>query len=163
MYLITITSIFIFSAIIYFIVKNIIKLENNLELKDRDLINTRDRSIFSRFVIKNTIIAGSLAFVIGLKTRDLIQSLLDSIINPFFKDKKRINEVTKLFRFSLLGMKFSFSNFVLDLIKYLIFIIITYFIVIIVYVKTDFIVLQHNNNSKRNNNKKNNKRKDKEN
>lgn len=157
MYIHGIITILIFSFIIYFITKNLITFERSLELKNRDLINTRDRSIFTRFVIKNTIIAGSLAFVIGLKTRDLIQSLLDSIINPFFKDKKRITEVTKLFGFSIFGMKFCFSDFILDLIKYIIFMLISYLIVILVYVKTDFIVLQYNNNR---NNKKDKEKKE---
>ena len=160
MYIQGIITIVIFSFVIYFISKNLIIFERSLELKDRDLINTRDRSIFTRFVIKNTIIAGSLAFVIGLKTRDLIQSLLDAIINPFFKDKKRITAVTKLFKFSIFGLDFSFSDFILDLIKYIIFMLISYLIVILVYMNTDFIVLQYNNNRNNKKNKENNDKKE---
>jgi len=137
-----IITIIIFFAIFSYIAKNLIKFEKTLELKKRQKGEIKNRSIFTQFVIRNTIIAGSLAFVIGLKTRDLIQSLLDAIINPFFKDKKRIRKVTNVFKFTILGMKFCFSDFLLDLIKYLIFLLISYLIVITVYLKTDLIYLQ---------------------
>ncbi len=137
-----VVTIVIFFVIFSFIAKNLINFEKTLELKKRQKGEIKNRSIFTQFVIRNTIIAGSLAFVIGLKTRDLIQSLLDAIINPFFKDKKRIRRVTNVFKFSILGMKFCFSDFLLDLIKYLIFLLISYLIVIGVYLKTDFIYLQ---------------------
>jgi len=137
-----IITIIIFFAIFSFIAKNLIKFEKTLELKKRQKGEIKNRSIFTQFVIRNTIIAGSLAFVIGLKTRDLIQSLLDAIINPFFKDKKRISKVTNVFKFTILGMKFCFSDFLLDLIKYIIFLLISYLIVITVYLKTDLIYLQ---------------------
>ena len=67
---------------------------------------------------------------------------MDAIINPFFKDKKRISKVTNVFKFTILGMKFCFSDFLLDLIKYLIFLLISYLIIITVYLKTDLIYLQ---------------------
>ena len=137
-----IITIIIFFAIFSYIAKNLIKFEKTLELKKRQKGEIKNRSIFTQFMIRNTIIAGSLAFVIGLKTRDLIQSLLDAIINPFFKDKKRISKVTNVFKFTILGMKFCFSDFLLDLIKYLIFLLISYLIVITVYLKTDLIYLQ---------------------
>ena len=137
-----VVTIVIFFVIFSFIAKNLINFEKTLELKKRQKGEIKNRSIFTQFVIRNTIIAGSLAFVIGLKTRDLIQSLLDAIINPFFKDKKRIRRVTNVFKFSIFGMKFCFSDFLLDLIKYLIFLLISYLIVIGVYLKTDFIYLQ---------------------
>ena len=137
-----IITIIIFFLIFSYNAKNLIKFEKTLELKKRQKGEIKNRSIFTQFVIRNTIIAGSLAFVIGLKTRDLIQSLLDAIINPFFKDKKRIRKVTNVFKFTILGMKFCFSDFLLDLIKYLIFLLISYLIVITVYLKTDLIYLQ---------------------
>ena len=122
-----------------FITRNLVKFERSLKVKKITEENKQQRSIFTKFVIKNTIVAGSLAFVIGLKTRDLIQSLLDSVINPFFKDKKRIRQITKLFQFSIFGLTFTFTDFVLDLIKYAMFMLFVYIIVILIYTRTDFI------------------------
>lgn len=122
-----------------FITRNLVKFEQSLEVKQITEKNKQQRSIFTKFVIKNTIVAGSLAFVIGLKTRDLIQSLLDSVINPFFKDKKRITQITKMFQFSILGITFTFTDFILDLIKYTMFMLFVYMIVIIIYTQTNFI------------------------
>ena len=122
-----------------FITRNLVKFERSLKVKKITEENKQQRSIFTKFVIKNTIVAGSLAFVIGLKTRDLIQSLLDSVINPFFKDKKRISQITKLFQFSIFGLTFTFTDFVLDLIKYAMFMLFVYIIVILIYTRTDFI------------------------
>ena len=122
-----------------FITRNLVKFEQSLEVKQITEKNKQQRSIFTKFVIKNTIVAGSLAFVIGLKTRDLIQSLLDSVINPFFKDKKRITQITKMFQFSILGITFTFTDFILDFIKYTMFMLFVYMIVIIIYTQTNFI------------------------
>tara|TARA_A100001035_G_C27769714_1_gene495666 strand:- start:61 stop:483 length:423 start_codon:yes stop_codon:yes gene_type:complete len=125
-----------------FITRNLVKFEQSLEVKKITEKNKEQRSIFTKFVIKNTIVAGSLVFVIGLKTRDLIQSFLDSVINPFFKDKKSITQITKAFQFTIFGLTFTFTDFVLDLIKYTMFMLFIYIIVIIIYTRTDLISIQ---------------------
>ena len=68
--------IMILSLLIYrvnYMEKEIVK-ENNKEKKN----------IFHLFIMKNAIIAGSIAYIIGLKTRDVMTLLLDTIINPLF-------------------------------------------------------------------------------
>ena len=137
---VSIITVLVIAFIMYFIITNITKFEHSIEIKKKKN-DGEEKSVFTRFAIKNTNIAGSLAFVIGLKTRDLIQSLLDSVINPFFKDKKRINKITKLFQITLFGLKFSFTDFVLDFIKYFMFMIFVYLIVIAIYTQTNFIDL----------------------
>lgn len=136
----SVITVLVIAFIMYFIVHNLTKFEDTIHIKEKKN-DGEEKSIFTRFAIKNTIVAGSLAFVIGLKTRDLIQSLLDSVINPFFKDKKRINKITKLFQITLFGLKFSFTDFVLDFIKYFMFIVFVYLIVLTIYTQTNFIDL----------------------
>ena len=128
--------------VIIFISSHLYKIEQELEIKEKTDEEIKARSIFTKFTIKNTIVAGSLAFVIGLKTRDIIQSLLDCIINPFFKDKDDIVEMGKLLQFKIGHLKFDFTEFVLGLIKFFMFLLIIYIIVIVIYVNTDYISLK---------------------
>ena len=134
--------LFLIFTVVFYISTHIYKFEQDLDIKEKTDEDIKNRSIFTRFTIKNTIVAGSLAFVIGLKTRDLIQSLLDCIMNPFFKEKGNFVELGKILQFKIGGLKFNFTEFILDLIKYFMFLLIIYIIVVGVYVNTDYISLK---------------------
>ena len=128
--------------VIIFISTHLYRIEQELKIKEKTDEEIKARSIFTKFTIKNTIVAGSLAFVIGLKTRDIIQSLLDCLINPFFKDKDDIVEIGRLLQFKIGHLKFDFTDFALGLIKFFMFLLIIYIIVIVIYVNTDYITLK---------------------
>ena len=129
--------IMILSLLIYrvnYMEKEIVK-ENNKEKKN----------IFHLFIMKNAIIAGSIAYIIGLKTRDVMTLLLDTIINPLFSVDfdgdgiPDLKELTKLLNFTILGITFKFGQFILDFVKYIIFIVFIYLIVLVLVKKTNFV------------------------
>ena len=85
--------------------------------------------------------------MIGLNTRDIVQSLSDTIINPLFSvdldhdGNHDFTEITNLFNLKILGSEFKFGQFILKFIHYMFFIAVVYVIVIFLYMKSDFIEL----------------------
>ena len=118
----------------------------NKEEKPEKQHNTNP--VFKGFLLKNAIIAGSIAFVIGLNTRDVIKSLTDTLINPLFSvdldndGHHDFTEITNLLNIKLLGAEFKLGQFLLKFIHYLFFIAIIYVIIILLYTKTDFIKIE---------------------
>ena len=59
------------------LVTYLVKLEKNIiddKRKKQNKENDKKETVFKQFLLKNAIIAGSIAFVIGLNTRDIVQS-----------------------------------------------------------------------------------------
>ena len=135
---------FIFIIFIVYQSLNIVKkVESNIiETKIEEENKEIHHGIFNMFFVKNTIVAGAIAFVIGLKTRDLIGYLLDAIVNPIFSSGlPNMKHLQKLLKINMFGIHFFFGEFMLEFIKYLVFLVIIYIIVIIIYAKTDLISL----------------------
>ena len=132
------------------LVTYLVKLEKNIiddKRKKQKKENDKKETVFKQFLLKNAIIAGSIAFVIGLNTRDIVQSLSDTIINPLFSvdldhdGNHDFTEITNLFNLKILGSEFKFGQFILKFIHYMFFIAVVYVIVIFLYMKSDFIEL----------------------
>ena len=126
----------------------IISRKNKEEKKEKSEKQDDTNPVFKGFLLKNAIIAGSIAFVVGLNTRDVIKSLTDTLINPLFSvdldhdGHHDFTEITNLLNVQLLGAEFKLGQFLLKLIHYLFFIAIIYVIVILLYTKTDFIQIE---------------------
>ena len=126
----------------------IISRKNKEEKKEKSEKQDDTNPIFKGFLLKNAIIAGSIAFVVGLNTRDIIKSLTETLINPLFSvdldhdGNHDFTEITNLLNVQLLGAEFKLGQFLLKLIHYLFFIAIIYVIVILLYTKTDFIKIE---------------------
>ena len=104
-----------------------------------------EKQIFKGFMLKNAIIAGALAFLIGLRVRDFLTTAIDTIINPLFEidldndGQPDFSEITNLATIKLFGLKFSFGPLILSLIKFLCFVASIYIIIIMIYQHTDYI------------------------
>ena len=126
----------------------IISRKNKEEKKEKSEKQDDTNPVFKGFLLKNAIIAGSIAFVVGLNTRDIIKSLTDTLINPLFSvdldhdGNHDFTEITNLLNVHLLGAEFKLGQFLLKLIHYLLFVAIIYVIVILLYTKTDFIQIE---------------------
>ena len=83
----------------------------------------------------------------SLRLRDLITSLVNTIVLPIFNldinknGEPDIREVAKLLTLTLFGIKYKFGIFILDFIKFLMFSSIVYILIVVLYTKTDFIDL----------------------
>ena len=89
---------------------------------------------FKDFVIKNTIIASALTFLLGAQIKQLSTTILDALIDPLFSidlDNNGEPDLVQLKKMTtkILGFKFPFGKILSELIKAILTIIILYFIV----------------------------------
>ena len=142
-------SIIILLLVILFIVY-LIFYSRNVEskilkkLKNKNK-NEENKGIFNNFLVKHTIIAGALAFLIGFNLRDLINSFVKTIISPIFNvdfdndGTTDIKEIVDTFNLNLGGLNFKFGPFILKSLEFGIFLAVTYFIIVIFYLNTNLL------------------------
>jgi len=149
--MIPIRSIIIFFVLITTIIYTIYKLsleERRIyyeRKKELSIQEKQEKKIFKGFMLKNAIVAGALAFLIGLRVQKILTIAIDTIINPLFEidldndGTPDFSEITNLATFTLFGLKFSFGPLILQSIKFLFFAASIYIIIILVYKYTDYI------------------------
>tara|TARA_Y100000591_G_C21697436_1_gene626469 strand:- start:318 stop:803 length:486 start_codon:yes stop_codon:yes gene_type:complete len=143
-----ITIITLFITYLAQLEQRIISQKEKQKEKQNQQKNNDKYAVFKGFLLKNTIIAGSIAFVIGLNTRDFIRILSETLINPLFSvdlDKDGnpdFTEITNMLNLNILGAQFKLGQFILALIHYLFFIVVIYIIVILLYINSDFIKIE---------------------
>jgi large-conductance mechanosensitive channel len=147
--LIGISMTFIFFYMLYILIKRwekeeIMKKQNSKEK------NKVDYSIFSTFMIQRNVIPLTIGVLLSLRLRTFINHIVDTLINPLFSidyDKDGIpdiSEISELLNISIIGVKYNFGFLFLELIKILMFIIVTYFFIIMLYVNTDYLNINFN-------------------
>ena len=140
-----------FFGLIFFVIYSILNLthnyeitslKNNLELKNKII---PQNSIFTLFLIKYTIVAGSIAFLVGMQLRELTNSIVDTIVSPILNidlDKNGIPDLTELSKSTTItfgSLKFQFGPLILNIIKFSLCMSFTYIIVILLTTKTNLI------------------------
>ena len=142
-------SIIILLIVILFIVY-LIFYSRNVESKILKKLKNKNKNkenvgIFNNFLVKHTIIAGALAFLIGFNLRDLINSFVKTIISPIFNvdldndGTTDIKEIVDTFNLNLGGLNFKFGPFILKSLEFGIFLAVTYFIIVIFYLNTNLL------------------------
>ena len=143
-------SIIILLLVILFIVYLIFysrQIENKIlrKFKKKNTNNNKDKGIFNNFLVKHTIIAGALAFLIGFNLRDLINSFVKTIVSPIFNvdfdndGNTDIKEIVDIFNLNIGGLNFKFGPFLLKSLEFGIFLAVTYFIIVIFYLNTNLL------------------------
>ena len=89
---------------------------------------------FNDFLIKNTIIASALTFLLGAQIKHLSSTILDALIDPLFSidlDNNGEPDLIQLKRMTtnFLGFKFPLGKILSELIKAVLTILILYFVV----------------------------------
>tara|TARA_E500000178_G_C16898761_1_gene697057 strand:- start:458 stop:787 length:330 start_codon:yes stop_codon:yes gene_type:complete len=89
---------------------------------------------FKDFLIKNTIIASALTFLLGAQIKHLSSTILDALIDPLFSidlDNNGEPDLQQLKRMTtnILGFKFPFGKIISEFIKAVLTIVILYFVV----------------------------------
>lgn len=138
--IIVLTSLLlILGTIIYFInrweSKQIIKKTNEED----------DRGIVKIFFTKRNVIPLAVGVLMSLRLRDLIVTIVDSIVHPIFNlDLDRngtpdIREMANLLTLNFFGIKYKLGVLLLDIIKFVIFLCVVYVMIILIYTKTNYI------------------------
>jgi large-conductance mechanosensitive channel len=109
-------------------------------------MNKKDEILFKQFIIKYTVVASVITWVISSQLKDLIEIIVNNIIEPIFSfdidgdgnpDIQQLkNMITEFF-----GCKFQFGKIILALIKAMLSILIIYGILLVIYRYTDLLKL----------------------
>ena len=133
-------------CILFFFIYQLSKKEKYILLqKKKEKKKNENNLIFKGFILKNAIIAGAMAFIIGIRVQKLFEIAIDTIVNPLFSvdfdndGHADFSEITNLAAFTLLGIKFSFGPLLLTFIKFLFFVSFVYILIIGIYKYTNFI------------------------
>lgn len=97
---------------------------------------------FRKFLIKHTVLASAITFLLGFQIRSLISELIDTVINPLFSvdlnndgepDLKQIRKFTA----NIFGIKYPVGKLFLELIKTAVTIFVIYLSVVFITRYTD--------------------------
>lgn len=122
------------------------KWESNQIIKNTDN-KVDNRGIVQVFFTKRSVIPLAVGVLMSLRLRDLITSMVNTIVFPIFEldlDKNGqpdIREITDLLTLNIFGLKYKFGLFLLDFIKFILFVCIVYILIIVLYTKTNYIKL----------------------
>lgn len=102
-------------------------------------MTSTEKNEFQKFIIKYTVIATAIAFVLGQELKEFIHILVNTVTDPLFSvdldengkpDLKELNYFTT----DLLGIKFPFGDLLISSIKIVVsFIVIYYFVQIMIH------------------------------
>jgi len=132
--------------IIFMLMYSINKWESNQIIKNTDN-KVDNRGIVQVFFTKRSVIPLAVGVLMSLRLRDLITSMVNTIVFPIFEldlDKNGqpdIREITDLLTLNIFGLKYKFGLFLLDFIKFILFVCIVYILIIVLYTKTNYIKL----------------------
>ena len=132
--------------IIFVLMYSINKWESNQIIKNTDN-KVDNRGIVQVFFTKRSVIPLAVGVLMSLRLRDLITSMVNTIVFPIFEldlDKNGqpdIREITDLLTLNIFGLKYKFGLFLLDFIKFILFVCIVYILIIVLYTKTNYIKL----------------------
>ncbi len=142
------SMIIIFSTffLIFIFMYIINKWESNQIIKNTD--NEIDnRGIVQVFLTKRSVVPLSIGVLMSLRLRDLITSMVNTIVLPIFKldlnkdGEPDIAELANLFTLNFFGIHYKFGYFILDFVKFIMFVCIVYLLIIVLYKYTNFIKL----------------------
>jgi large-conductance mechanosensitive channel len=144
----SILILFFVISIIFYLLFYANSLEKELTKNLKKKKPNKKHGIFNTFLVKHTIIAGALAFLIGLNLRDVINSFVNALIDPIFNidfDKDGVTdlkEIVNTISFSIFDIEFKFGPFLLNSLKFSIFLTVTYLIIIFIYLRTNLISIE---------------------
>lgn len=107
-------------------------------------MNKSEEATFKKFIIKYTVIASVITWLISAFLKDFMDELVDNIINPFFSidldnDGKPDIQQLNMMVTEFLGHKFPLGKLLLAFIKITIAILVIYLTVIMLYYYTNLL------------------------